>query len=46
MICKPLAGGWNSILIKVIQGTGGWGASLVITDMEHDPIEGLKYRSE
>ena len=36
--------GWNTILMKITQGTLGWGASLVITDMEHYPIDGLKYR--
>ena len=36
--------GWNPILMKVTQGTGDWGASLVITDMEKKTIDGLKYR--
>ncbi len=35
--------GWNSILLKVTQGEGGWGASLVICDMEGALIDGLKY---
>ena len=35
--------GWNKVLMKITQGTGGWGASLVITDLDHDPMEGLKY---
>jgi len=38
--------GWNSVQLKITQGTGGWGASLVITDLEHRPIKGLKYKSD
>ncbi|MBI9060231.1 MAG: ADP-ribosylglycohydrolase family protein [Labilibaculum sp.] len=30
--------GWNDILMKVTQGTGGWEASLVITDLKGNPI--------
>ena len=40
-----LAKGWNTILIKVTQGIGGWEASLVITDLEGEPLKGLKYKS-
>ena len=36
--------GWNSILMKVTQGTGGWGASMVITNLDHDPVDNLKYK--
>jgi len=36
--------GWNTVWAKVTQGTLGWGASLVITDLEHHPIDGLKYK--
>ena len=36
--------GWNTVRVKVTQGTLGWGASLVITDLEHHPIDGLKYK--
>ena len=36
--------GWNRILMKVNQGVGDWGASLAITDLERELIEGLKYR--
>ena len=39
-----LSEGWNKILIKVTQDTGGWGVSLVITDLEHNPVDGLKYK--
>ncbi len=38
--------GWNTVLMKINQGVGGWGASLVITDLEHNLIDGLKYKSE
>ena len=36
--------GWNKVLMKITQGTGGWGASLVITDSDHTVLEGLKYK--
>ena len=35
--------GWNTILMKITQGVGGWGASLAITDLDHVSIAGLKY---
>ena len=38
--------GWNTIFMKVTQGDGGWGASLVITDLEREPVSGLRYKSE
>jgi hypothetical protein len=39
-----LKDGWNSMLMKVTQGVGGWGASLVITDLQHHPLDGLKFK--
>jgi hypothetical protein len=36
--------GWNTILMKVTQDVGGWGASLVITDQEHHTLKGLKFK--
>jgi hypothetical protein len=39
-----LAKGWNTLLMKITQGVGGWGASLVITDLARTPIDGLKYK--
>jgi hypothetical protein len=38
--------GWNRIQMKVTQGTGGWEASLVITDLDGHPLEGLRNRAE
>jgi hypothetical protein len=38
--------GWNTVLMKITQGTGGWSASLVITDRNGEWIDGLKYKSE
>lgn len=37
--------GWNTVLMKITQGVGGWGASLVITDLDHRLIDGIKYKS-
>ncbi|MCF6356712.1 MAG: hypothetical protein L3J54_02800, partial [Draconibacterium sp.] len=36
--------GWNTVLMKINQGTGGWGASLAISGLEQELISGLKYR--
>lgn len=36
--------GWNSILMKITQGEGEWGASLSITDLNRKLIDGLKYK--
>ena len=38
--------GWNTVLMKLTQGTGGWEASLVITDLDHYPLDGLKNKSD
>jgi len=39
-----LSEGWNTVFMKISQSTGDWGASLVITDKERKPVDGLKYR--
>jgi hypothetical protein len=39
-----LKNGWNKVMMKVTQGVGGWGASLVITDIQHHPLDGLKLK--
>jgi len=36
--------GWNTIMFKVNQGVGGWGASLFIADTDRKLIEDLKFR--
>ena len=36
--------GWNRVLMKVNQGVGAWGASLAITDLDREIINGLKYK--
>jgi len=36
--------GWNTVFMKITQGIGGWGASLVITDLEHTPVGNLEYK--
>jgi hypothetical protein len=38
--------GWNTCLLKVTQGTGGWEAAMAICDMNGKPLEGLKYKVE
>lgn len=35
--------GWNTVLMKVTQGVGGWGASLAITNQDHVTVQTLKY---
>jgi hypothetical protein len=36
--------GWNSILMKITQGEGDWGASLAISDLDRKLIEELKFK--
>ena len=36
--------GWNTVLMKITQGVGGWAASLVITGPQGEIIDGLKYK--
>jgi hypothetical protein len=36
--------GWNNVLMKITQVGGGWRASLVITDLDHNPLNELKYK--
>ncbi len=36
--------GWNGVLMKVNQGVGDWGASLAISDLDRELIDGLKYK--
>jgi len=38
--------GWNSVLVKVCQGRGGWGFCLRVTDMQGNPIEYLRLSPE
>jgi hypothetical protein len=35
--------GSNDLLLKISQGTGGWAASLVITDLQEEPLKGLAF---
>ncbi len=44
LIEVDLKEGWNRILLKITQGIGGWGASMVITDLNRDPLAGLKFQ--
>jgi len=38
--------GWNTCLLKVTQGTGGWEVAMAICDLNGKPLEGLKYKTE
>jgi hypothetical protein len=38
--------GWNTCLMKVTQGTGGWEAAMAICDEKGKPLQGLKYKAE
>jgi len=35
--------GWNSVLVKICQGGGQWGFSLLITDLKGNLLTNLKY---
>jgi hypothetical protein len=36
--------GWNTCLVKITQGGGGWGMTAVICDLSGKPLKGLEYR--
>jgi hypothetical protein len=38
--------GWNTCLLKVTQGTGGWEAAMAICDVKGKPVGGLRYKAE
>ena len=37
--------GWNTILLKVVQGTGDWGACACLVARDGKPLEGLKVKA-
>ena len=39
-----LSKGWNLLLVKSLQSSGIWQFASVISDLEGNPIEELKYR--
>jgi len=43
VVAVNLEKGLNEVMMKITQGVGGWGASLVITDTDHEVLTGLKY---
>jgi len=36
--------GWNTLIMKITQGVGGWAASLGIASPDGDVVEGIKYK--
>jgi len=36
--------GLNEVIMKITQGVGGWGASLVITDTDHEVLTDLSFK--
>lgn len=41
-----LRAGWNTLLVKVTQGSGGWGLCLAIRSPTGEPIEGLQIEAK
>lgn len=41
-----LQAGWNTVLLKVVQGAGWWGFSGSVSGPDGTPLEGLKVQSE
>ena len=39
-----LEAGWNHLLVKVTQGTGGWQMAAVLCDEDGEPLEDLQFR--
>ena len=38
--------GWNTCMMKITQGTGGWEAAACLTAPDGKPLEGLRYKAE
>ncbi|UCG15164.1 MAG: HEAT repeat domain-containing protein [Phycisphaerales bacterium] len=38
--------GWNVLLLKIVQASGGWGFACAIRDREGNPFEDVKFRAE
>jgi HEAT repeat protein len=41
-----LEAGWNTLLLKVVQASGGWGFSVGVMDPDGEPLSGLEFRAE
>jgi HEAT repeat protein len=41
-----LQAGWNTLLLKVVQASGGWGFSAALRTPEGEPLAGLKFKAE
>jgi hypothetical protein len=39
-----LSEGWNTCLVKVTKGEGGWGMAAAICDLSGKPLEGLQFK--
>ncbi len=44
-IAVDLKSGWNSLLLKVVNGSGGWGAFARFTDLQFMPLKELAEKS-
>jgi hypothetical protein len=38
--------GWNSLMLKVVQDSGGWGAMVRVVAADGNKLEGLKFKAE
>jgi hypothetical protein len=45
-VAVNLRAGWNTILLKVVQASGGWGFSAALRTPEGEPLAGLKFQAE
>jgi len=45
-VAVTLKAGWNPLLVKVLQGGGGWGFCSLITKPDGSPLKGLNFKAE
>lgn len=45
-VAVTLDAGWNTLLLKVVQATGGWGFSAAVSSPDGKPLPGLKFQAE
>jgi HEAT repeat protein len=44
-VAAQLDAGWNTLLLKVVQASGGWGFSCALRTPDGEPLDGLKFEA-
>jgi hypothetical protein len=45
-VAVKLQAGWNTLLLKVVQASGGWGFSAALRSPDGQPLTGLKFQAD